>query len=480
MSRIEEKLRKTLDCYQMTEGCSRIVVGFSGGADSITLLHYLHTNFDGVVEAAHVNHQLRGEESQRDEAFVRAFCAEHGIPLTVKRVDVAALAKERGQTVEECGRNLRYSFFAEQMQKDTDRIATAHTLSDSAETVLFHLARGTGVRGLCGIPAVRGNIIRPLIQITREEVEEYCAMHNLEFVQDSTNFSEDYTRNYIRLSIMPQLRAVNPSVTQAVGRLSHQMTEQEEAIACLADRVLAEAKGKNGYAIAVLRNYPKAAVQHGLLGLLRQRGLGNTITDQKMQKMYECILRGSGGVTFRFDTEVRVEQGVLLITEPKRETVQWEVPFAVPLTFTERDRQVIVAEKIYLNCKNSENYSKYLFHNSLDYDTIKNTAVFRTRRDGDIFRPKGRGVTKKLKKLLQEAAIPPSRRDDLLVLADGSKLLWVEEFGVAEEASVTENTKQSIMITIKDANNDVSGFRENCNDKRPDSRGRCKNGKGNH
>ncbi len=458
MSHIEHKLQETVRQHQMLTNCSRVVVGFSGGADSTALLHYLHTHFAGEVTAAHVNHQLRGEESDRDEQFVRDFCEKHGIPLFIKRADIETLAREQGQTVEECGRAVRYGFFAELLQSGTDKIATAHTLSDSVETVVFHLTRGTGSRGLQGIPAVRGNIIRPLIGITREEVEQYCAENDLPFVQDSTNFTEDYTRNFIRLSVLPQLQEINPSVVQAVGRLSRQMKEQEEAVHFLADQAFAAAEGRNGYDLAVLQKYPKAAVQHGLLALLRQRGLGEAITDRKMQAVYDCIAAGKGGVTLRYDTEVRAEQGVLLITNPQKSAEPWEIPFSASLVFTECGRQVIISDKIHQNCENSEKTSKYLFHNVLDYDTIQDTAVFRTRREGDTFRPKGRGVTKKLKKLLQEAAVPPARRDELIVLAVGSRLLWAEGFGTAEEAAVTAETTCTITITGKDARKDVSGY----------------------
>lgn len=156
MRRIEQTVADTITEYGMIPPDIRIVVGVSGGADSIALLHYLHTHFPDSVVAAHVNHCLRGAESERDEQFVRSFCASQGIPLFVCREEVAVLAKERKQSIEDCGRAVRYDFFYSLLKSDTDRIATAHTLSDTAETVLFHLARGSGVKGLAGIPPVRG------------------------------------------------------------------------------------------------------------------------------------------------------------------------------------------------------------------------------------------------------------------------------------------------------------------------------------
>lgn len=458
MSRIEEKLQDTLQRYEMLHDCARIVVGFSGGADSTALLHYLHTHFDGEVVAAHVNHLLRGEESLRDEAFVRDFCQQHGIPLAVRQVDVASLAKERNQTIEECGRSVRYAFFQSLCGGESDRIATAHTLSDSVETVLFHMTRGTGNRGLCGIPPVRDRIIRPLIDITREEVEAYCTAHRLSFVQDSTNFSTDYTRNRIRLSVVPQLREINPAFVQAVGRLSRQMMEQEAALTSFAEQMLREAERDGGYVLAVLQRYPKATVLQGILLLLRQRQVGEKVTDQKLQAVYNCIRTGTGGVTVSGTLEIRAEQGLLLFVNPQTMPIQWEIPFAVPQTVCVCGKQVGIRLISRQNCKINENNSSFLFSNGLDYDTIATNAVFRTRRAGDTFRPRGRGVTKTLKKLLQEAAVPASRRDQLIVLAQGSTLLWAEGFGAAEGFAVTTATQRAVEIIVKEKAADASGF----------------------
>ncbi len=456
MRRIEQKVEDTLARYDMLAGCRRVVVGFSGGADSTMLLHYLRGHFQGEIIAAHVNHRLRGQESQRDEAFAREFCRRQGIALSVRQVNVAMLAKERRQTVEECGRAVRYAFF-QSLCGVEGRIATAHTLSDSAETVLFHLARGSGSRGLCGIPPVRGNVIRPLIGLTRGEVEAYCAAHCLPFVQDSTNFSSDYTRNRIRLQVTPQLREINPQAEQAIGRLARQMAEQEAALDFFAGQMLAQARRADGYDLTVLRQFPKAAVLQGVLRLLRERGAGEKITDKKLQLIWDCVQRGVGGVTISGKLAVRIEQGLLLFVSGQRAAPQAAAAFSVPMTLRRWGKEIGTALISRQNCKINENNSRFLFPNGLDYDTIPTDTVLRTRLPGDTFRPVGRGVTKTLKKLLQEAAVPPSRRDSLIVLARGSELLWAEGFGAAEGFSVTERTRRIAEITVKEAGANASG-----------------------
>ena len=193
------------------------LLAVSGGADSTALLHYLAEIRNVPVTAAHINHQLRGEESQRDERWAQAFCEARGIPVRVHREDVERTAREHRQSVEERGRQVRYAFFQE-LAGPAGRIATAHTASDQVETVLYHLAKGTGHKGMQGIPPVRGNIVRPLCFLTREEVEAYCRWYGLDYVQDSTNFCREYTRNRIRLDVLPRpsVETENPQLFFAV------------------------------------------------------------------------------------------------------------------------------------------------------------------------------------------------------------------------------------------------------------------------
>ena len=181
----------------------RVVCALSGGADSMAMLWCLHSLQAGLgitVSAAHFNHRLRGAEADRDEAFVRAFCAGRGIALTVGSADVAQYAKDHGQSLEEAARECRYAFLR---ALPCDKLATAHTADDNAETVLLHLLRGSGLRGLCGIPPRRGSIVRPLLSVTREQVTAFLRAENIAWVEDSTNAEEFCTRNRLRRRVLP-------------------------------------------------------------------------------------------------------------------------------------------------------------------------------------------------------------------------------------------------------------------------------------
>lgn len=215
----------TIRRFAMLRPGERVLVALSGGADSVSLLLVLQ-KLGYEVRAFHLNHCLRGAESDRDEAFCRALCAERGVPLNVGRCDIAALSQ--GKAVEETARRERYRLL--EQAAEGDKIATAHTADDNLETVLFHLVRGSGAKGVSGIPPVRGAVIRPLLFAERREIEAFLRENGQDYVTDSSNLSDDYTRNRLRHSVLPVLRGINEQAAQAALRLGEQLRQDE---ACL-------------------------------------------------------------------------------------------------------------------------------------------------------------------------------------------------------------------------------------------------------
>ena len=222
---------------------SRVLCAVSGGADSMCLLNWLSYNAETLeisVAAAHFEHGIRGDESLRDMAFVEDVCRAMGIQLFIGRGDVPRYAEEKGVGLEEAARELRYEFLKKTAEQNGfDRIATAHNADDNAETVIFNLARGSGAAGICGIPPVRGNIVRPLLETTRTEIERYLEEHGVSHIEDSTNSSQQYSRNKIRLQIMPVLREINPSVSRAILRTGDMLREDNRLLDQLADEFIA-------------------------------------------------------------------------------------------------------------------------------------------------------------------------------------------------------------------------------------------------
>ncbi|MCH5207272.1 MAG: tRNA lysidine(34) synthetase TilS [Oscillospiraceae bacterium] len=246
-----ESVKTAIVENNMLRGGETAVCALSGGADSTALLLVLKELSGEIgfkLKACHLNHGLRGEESDRDESFCAKLCESLGIELYRKKINVRDHAKKH-ESVEETARKLRYRFFEEARERfgENSLTATAHNANDSTETVLLNLVRGTGLKGLCGIPPVRDKVIRPLIYAKRSEIEEFLKERGQTFVTDSTNFSEDYTRNKIRLKLLPEILEINPSAIEAFSRMSKILRGDSDYLESLAENAFAGAKRQNGY-----------------------------------------------------------------------------------------------------------------------------------------------------------------------------------------------------------------------------------------
>lgn len=260
----------------------RVLCAVSGGLDSMCLLHFLTTWGPGrgfCAAAAHFNHGLRGRAADRDQRFVENWCAQRSIPCFTGSGDTRALMEGEGLSLEEAARRLRYAFLEETARREGfDAILTAHNADDNAETVLLHLIRGTGPKGLSGIPQRRGNILRPFLEITRAELAEYAAAHHIPHVEDETNADpEAAARNLVRLQVMPLLRQLNPRAVEHMASAAARMREMESGLEDLMERYLCRAfvrPGRVSIALSVLAEVPEFLLPQVLLGMLEQLGVG--------------------------------------------------------------------------------------------------------------------------------------------------------------------------------------------------------------
>ena len=410
----------------------------SGGADSVALLHVLHSLKEELeigVFAAHFNHAIRGEEADRDEAFVKALCTEWSIPLYTQEADVPAFAKERGESLELCARNLRYRFL-EKVARDIGgaKIATAHHSDDNAETVLWNLTRGSGLSGLAGIPIRRDNIIRPLLAVSRARIEAYCSENELSFVTDSTNLSDDCTRNKLRHQVMPVLRELNPSVGESVGRMSAIMREADEYLTQIAEKELKAAKVPYGWSCKKLIQCDPILLKYAVKNILEKAAA--PVDFQHTALIIEAM-RNGGAVDIGGGYTVSCAQGILRIV-PQAFIAN---DFCVPLfdymkehgrRVTMRDGQLF--EAVPPLALSSEKIHNLLLNDGIPCAIITRDTVLRRRRAGDTFTDRRRGVTKSLKKLMNELKIPREKRDTIPVVANGSTVLWIKGIGTSAQA----------------------------------------------
>ena len=445
---MRNKVFSAINKYRMIEDNDTIVVGVSGGADSMALLHFLLNINDDIkikVVAAHINHCLRGAESDRDERLVSEYCKKYGIDFHSCKIDVKSESNKNGTSVEECGRKIRYDYFSNIAKKYNAKIATAHTLSDSVETTIFNIIRGTGIRGLAGIPPVRDNIIRPLIFVTRSQVEDYCVKNKIEYITDSSNLSHDYTRNKIRLDIIPKMKSINSSLEKSFMRLKEQVEEENNYFDDITETALNKAKKEQGYDINFISDLAKP-IKTKLIIKAVHDNCGIKLQKSHVDLICEIIENKCGTVTIPSKVYVKADKGYLKIFKPKDKRGNWQNKFNCGRILTESGRTFIiksVGKDEYLFLKEND---KNLFYKSLDYDKISKGAIFRNRKPGDKFSPINRGITKSLKKLFNEKKIPVEKRDDLAILENNNEILWIEGIGPSEKAAVNKNTENVVII----------------------------------
>ena len=451
---LEQKALCALRQYSLFSQGDRIAVGVSGGADSVALLRFLaalRPQFGWDLVVCHIHHGLRGAEADRDECFVRALAEQLGLPCAVSRIDAAALALRDHISVEEAGRMARYAFFA-QTAGEGGRIATAHTLDDSIETVLMNLVRGTGLKGLCGIPRIRGNIVRPLLDCTRAEVEDYLGALGQPYCTDSTNLTDDYTRNRIRHDILPRLCALNPNFPGAMARMLPRLSAQQALTDCLAAQSAQQLHAAcGGLSRQGLSALPEPVCDRLLLRLLEQNRL--PVSSAAVERMTET-LRTGGKLDLAARSWFFVAQGDLAAViyappggiPPVPVPLPQEEPSAILPFSPQKSLKLTLCNKIVANT--SEKFNISLLKYAIDCDKIKGYSFMRTRRPGDTFIVGKKQLS--LGEAWAAAGIPALLRPALMVLADEQGVLWAEGIGSSSRAAVTENTKQYVIIECQE------------------------------
>lgn len=311
MSTFIDNIRKAIVDYSMLSTGDEVVVALSGGADSVSLLHSLwklREELGITLYVCHVNHGLRGEESDSDMRFCQELCTRLGVELFLLETDVRT-AQQKHESIEETARKVRYDFFAR--VSEGRKLATAHNANDSAETVLLNMLRGTGLKGLCGIPPVRENIIRPLIYCTRDEVERYCDDNALDFVTDKTNLCDDYTRNKVRHNILPELLKINGSFLETSARMQKNLREDSDFLEAMAAEALAEAATEGGYLAEMLAAQPKPIRSRAIRRILMDGGIEPSSLRISMAE--EIILKGSGKINPCRNRFVTVKKGRVFV-----------------------------------------------------------------------------------------------------------------------------------------------------------------------
>lgn len=453
MERMKETVYAYLEQWNMLRPGLRVLAGFSGGADSTALLLLLkeYAAEHGIeICAVHVNHGIRGKEAERDRDFCEQFCRERGIPFETVCADVPAAAKLRGISLEEAGREIRYEIFEKYIREGlADRVALAHHQNDQAETMLFRLMRGTGLRGLRGMEPVRLPYIRPLLCVSRAGIESWLTKEGVPWVEDGSNQELEYTRNRIRHLVLAPMEQIYPRTAAHMAKTAEQLLEAEDYLEReterAAEKYISPCEGGLDISLRAFEELHPAIVKRLTLRCM-ERLLGSLKNIEAVHAEQICALaqggRGSrimlpGGIFAVLDYDaLRLQHGYKSVR--MEETVSCSPPgeygfLGEIFSFAVEGRQK--DEEIPLN-----RYTKWF-----DYDKIKHNVVLRTRRQGDYL-ANAEGSHKKLKDYLIDSKVPRDKRNELILLADGSHILWVVGLRISEEYKVTEQTVRILKV----------------------------------
>jgi tRNA(Ile)-lysidine synthase len=429
---IQDAIRETISRYSMLATGDRVLVGVSGGADSVCLLRVLK-DLGYEVAAVHLNHCLRGNESDEDEAFVRRLCERMGVPCHFRRTDISGLHGN----VEAAGRQERKNFFSELVvQRGFDRIALAHNRDDRVETFLLNLFRGSGASGLASMEPVAGRIVRPLIERSRAEIEHFLRHNHQEWRTDSTNQDRRFVRNRLRLDVLPELRAVfNPNLSETLTRTIAILEEENRFLDGSAGEWLQQhgTKKVENFVIdaEALVSKPLGLQRRVLRLMLREAGSNlENVTFEHLESIRELLEPGRSGKRIEVPGGWCVERsfGQMLVRSNLGPVPEFEYELQIPGEIHIPEIRYRFRAKVVTESDNNPNVERVF----VDGSGLGPCVRIRNWRPGDYYRPVG-WPGGKLKKLFQRARIPRNQRHQWPVLVADSSIVWVASFPVSRE-----------------------------------------------
>jgi len=420
---MNNKVLKTVKKYNMLSKGDRVLIGVSGGADSIALLEFfvsVKEKYDLDICVAHIEHGIRGEDSVNDAEFVKNYCKKLGVNFYLKTIDAPNLAKKAKMGVEEYSRMARYDFFN---TIECDKIATAHNLTDNIETLLFRLARGTGLKGACSIPAVRGKIIRPFIEVSSGEIRKWCNDNNIPYRVDCTNSDSAYSRNLIRLEILPLFEKLNANYQDNIENFISDVNEDYEFIDDYVKSIYPKIVKNNEIDLPKLNELDLSIKKRILIMFFDENGY--SLNRIHLQSVIDITLKSG---------KSQIKENIFAIS------AKGKIRIAKFNDLNKKDE--FVTKILNIDEFKDKNIDFYC-----DCDKIVGNIIIRAKQAGDRIKPAGRNVSKTLKKLFNESAYPIEKRDKKIVVCDDFGIVGVIGLCADERVKVDCNTAK--ILTIK-------------------------------
>ncbi|MBA4373878.1 MAG: tRNA lysidine(34) synthetase TilS [Thermodesulfovibrio sp.] len=451
----------TIRRHGMLQQGDIVLVGLSGGPDSVCLLHLLHriqAQFGLQLHAVYVNHNLRPEEIPAEISFCEKTCRELGVNFILKSVDVASHQKQQGLNRQEAGRELRYMAFEEAAAGiGASKIALAHNADDQAETIFMRLIRGSGPKGLGGIPPKRGRIIRPLIETERGLIEQFLENENIPFVLDSSNLKQDYLRNRFRLSLMPELKKINPNLLHTLRTTASILQEEERYLEIIVTKTLMKLISRKSAHRIELFLSPLERLETVILRRVLRRAIDGTeglrsIGFQNIEDIMNLLKNGSPGDRIYLPKGLRVIREYALLVITSEEPVRIADYLLRP-----GDEVAIVGAGVVIKAsledrpdvsEKAEDLGDGKSSVLLDAGKMLFPLTIRARRCGDLFYPHGFGKRKKLQDYLVDEKVPRDEREQIPILLSGSDIIWVAGYRSDERFRPTADTKKYLRLVI--------------------------------
>lgn len=450
---------QTVKKYNMLQVGDCIVIGISGGADSVSLFHFLYSieyKYNLKLIAVHINHCIRGKDADEDAEYVKNLCIRYNVPVEIFKCDIKKEAKKLKITEEEAGRIKRYEIFQNVLQQyNADKIAVAHNMNDQAETILMRICRGTGLTGLSGIQPVRDNIIRPLIECSREDIEKYCIDNNLNYRDDFTNSIDIYTRNKIRLQLIPWIQEnLNSSIVKTISSMASILQQenlymQQQSFEAYQKCIVYLDKTSIKLDIDILKCQPNV-IQNRVIRIALQN-LKNDLHDienNHILSIVELIDRQSGkkiNITNRIIAQK--QYNILYLYIDKIESVNYCYDIKLNQSLYIKEAKLYIVSKLFC-VQNFVQKPNNLYTKVFDYDKIGDNIKIRTRQIGDKIYLKGTG-SKKIKDYFIDIKLPQQLRNTTPLLAVNNDIIWILGYRVSGSYNVDKSTKNILSIEYK-------------------------------
>ncbi len=456
------EVSKTIEKFNMLSVKEHIMIGLSGGPDSVCLsvvLSGLKKQFDLTLSAVYIDHGLRPDETGKEKDFCRSFCDEHGIIFITKSINLDNPKSGKSSNLQEAARELRYKIFREvAIEAGATCIALGHNADDQAETVFMRLLRGTGRKGLSGIPPVRGEIIRPLIEIERKQIEEFLVganrespLHTQPYMIDSSNLKDKYFRNWIRHSLMDKIKEKNPAVIEDICRSAEILRDEDDYLEIIVTKTLMRLISRKSDSTIQLFLVPLQAIEIPVLRRVLRRAVDSVtglrgISFINIEDIIGLIRNGKAGDSLNLPKEIRVirEYSLLIITTEKPVVLsEYELQLSGEVVIKEAGI-ILKAIPEEHGAESGEDKNTVF----LDLDSIQFPLKIRGRETGDIFYPVGFGRKKKLQDFFVDEKIPREKRAVVPLVLSGKDIMWIAGYRADDRFKVTEDTKNIVRLVM--------------------------------